>query len=163
MNQAAKQENKSSETILKTPLGYISISVSDSSLSSLNILSSENRAYKSKNKLSVKIEKQISSYFKNPKKKFDLPLAMNGTQFQKKVWRALQKIPVGEVRTYGQLAKQLKTASQAVGNACRANPIPIIVPCHRVVSASGLGGYMGKTSGRKTDIKQWLLDHEQAK
>ena len=163
MKQSAKQEVENTETIIKTPLGYLTIAMSGSSLSSLNILGGKHRAQQSKSKLSTKTAQQISDYFQNPKKKFNLPLALNGTKFQQRVWRALQKIPAGQTRTYGQLAKQLKTASQAVGNACRANPVPIIVPCHRVVSATGLGGYMGKTSGNKTDIKQWLLDHEQRK
>jgi len=162
MNLPVKQVVENSETIFKTPLGYLSVSMSGSSLTSLNILGGKHRAQRSKSKLSARATRQISDYFENPKKKFDLPLALSGTKFQLRVWRALQKIPAGQTRTYGQLAKQLKTASQAVGNACRANPVPIIVPCHRVVSATGLGGYMGKTSGSKTDIKQWLLDHEQA-
>jgi len=151
------------QDIIKTPLGYLSISMSGSSLTSLNILRGKHRVQQSSNKLSTRTARQISDYFQNPKKKFDLPLSLNGTKFQLRVWRALQKIPAGQTLTYGQLAKQLKTASQAVGNACRANPVPIIVPCHRVVSATGLGGYMGKTSGSKINIKQWLLDHEQAK
>ena len=145
MDQPAKQAVENTETILKTPLGYLSISMSGSSLSSLTILGGKHRVQQSKTKLSSRTARQISDYFQNPKKKFDLPLALNGTKFQQRVWRALQKIPAGQTRTYGQLAKQLKTASQAVGNACRANPVPIIVPCHRVVSATGLGGYMGKT------------------
>lgn len=161
MSQPSKQYADNKKTILKTPLGYLSISMSDSSVSSVDFLKNKKSIGNLDGALSKKTTKQIENYFQNPKKKFDLPLELNGTPFQKRVWRALQKIPAGEVRTYGQIAKQLKTASQAVGNACRANPVPIIIPCHRVVSATGLGGYMGKVSGKSTDIKQWLLDHEQ--
>ena len=66
------------------------------------------------------------------------------------------------MRTYGELAKLLNTSAQAVGNACRENPIPIIIPCHRVVSRASLGGYCGKTSGSKIQIKTWLLQNEGA-
>ncbi len=83
-----------------------------------------------------------------------------GTLYQQKVWQALQRIPVGEVRTYGELARELGSCARAVAQACRANPLPILIPCHRVVSATGLGGYMGKTYGPELEIKRWLLHHE---
>tara|TARA_R110002110_G_scaffold400317_2_gene616668 strand:+ start:23407 stop:23841 length:435 start_codon:yes stop_codon:yes gene_type:complete len=92
----------------------------------------------------------------------DFPYTFSGTLFQKKVWLALCRIPFGETRTYGELAKKLNTSAQAVGNACRENPISIIIPCHRVVSRVGLGGYGGKVSGSKIKIKTWLLRHEGA-
>ena len=85
---------------------------------------------------------------------------MQGTPFQKKVWLALQKIPAGQVMTYGELAKQLKTSARAVGNACRANPMPLVIPCHRVVAKSGLGGFSGSQEGAPIKIKKWLLEHE---
>jgi len=146
--------------IVKTPLGYLGISISNAGVSSVDYLGTGLRSSSVKEELPLRVVRQIRKYFKSPKHEFDLPLDLAGTPFQKKVWRKLQKIPVGQTCTYGQLAKQLGTASQAVGNACRANPVPIIIPCHRVVSANGLGGYMGKTKGRSTDIKQWLLNHE---
>ena len=92
--------------------------------------------------------------------KFDVELQLKGTLFQKKVWQALQKIPAGQVVTYGELAKQLNTSARAVGNACRANPIPLLVPCHRVVSKTGLGGFAGSQSGAPMKIKRCLLEHE---
>ena len=73
----------------------------------------------------------------------ELPMRPAGTSFQRKVWAAMQVIPRGQVRTYGELARDLGSAAQAVGNACGANPIPILIPCHRVVAANGLGGYSG--------------------
>ncbi|MDH3342466.1 MAG: methylated-DNA--[protein]-cysteine S-methyltransferase [Gammaproteobacteria bacterium] len=91
---------------------------------------------------------------------FDIALDARGTLFQKKVWQALQKIPAGEVMTYGELAKQLNTSARAVGNACRANPIPLVIPCHRVVSKSGMGGFAGSRDGLPMKIKSWLLAHE---
>lgn len=89
------------------------------------------------------------------------PLAPAGTPFQQRVWRALADIPPGQTRTYGELATQLGTAPRAVGGALRANPIPIIIPCHRILAAQGLGGYAGASEeGRRR--KAWLLAHEGA-
>lgn len=103
---------------------------------------------------------QLQEYFLDPETIFSLDIAVTGTPFQKRVWHQLQQIPVGETRTYGELAKRLQTGPRAVGAACRSNPLPIIIPCHRVVAAQGIGGYMGKQAGRAMMIKQWLLQHE---
>lgn len=103
---------------------------------------------------------QLRAYFENPQHKFDLPMRLHGTPFQLRVWQALCEIPPGSPLTYGQLAKKLDTAPRAVGGACGANPIPVIVPCHRVVSAGGLGGFMGTRYLGPLSIKSWLLDHE---
>ncbi|MGK0673659.1 MAG: methylated-DNA--[protein]-cysteine S-methyltransferase [Halothiobacillaceae bacterium] len=86
-------------------------------------------------------------------------LAPAGTPFQQRVWRALAEIPLGQTRTYGELATRLGTSPRAVGGALRANPIPIIIPCHRILAAQGLGGYAGASEeGRRR--KAWLLAHE---
>ncbi|KAB2312544.1 methylated-DNA--[protein]-cysteine S-methyltransferase [Betaproteobacteria bacterium SCN2] len=103
---------------------------------------------------------QLAAYFKDPHFRFDLPMRLDGTPFQLKVWQALCDIPPGAPLTYGQLAKKLATAPRAVGGACGANPIPVIVPCHRVVSAGGLGGFMGTRYLGPLNIKSWLLAHE---
>jgi methylated-DNA-[protein]-cysteine S-methyltransferase len=104
---------------------------------------------------------QLNAYFDGDLTAFDLPLAPAGTAFQLKVWQAMQRIPFGEVKTYGAIAREIKSASngstRAVGMACGANPIPILIPCHRVVAANGLGGYSGD-GGLGT--KQHLLDLE---
>jgi len=105
-----------------------------------------------------KIEKYLDPQSKTKSIKVDLLL--NVTPFQGKVLKQLQKIPYGETRTYGEIAKILKTSPRAVGNACRNNPVPIIIPCHRVVSASGIGGYGGAKSGVLLTIKRKLLKRE---
>ena len=100
-------------------------------------------------------ERQLASYFAGQLQVFSLPLCTRGTPFQEKVWCALQKIPYGETRTYGELAAMIgqPTAARAVGGANHRNPLAIIIPCHRVVAAhGGLGGY-----GGGLDKKQWLL------
>jgi len=103
---------------------------------------------------------QIQQYVNNSDFRFQIDLKTTGTKFQQKIWKILSDIPVGTVRTYGDIARQTASSAQAVGNACRANPIPLIIPCHRVVSVSGIGGFAGSTSGYLVDIKRQLLKHE---
>jgi methylated-DNA-[protein]-cysteine S-methyltransferase len=101
---------------------------------------------------------QLAEYFAGTRRTFDLPLAPRGTGFQRIVWHALAKIPYGETRSYGELARAIgrPAASRAVGAANGKNPLSIVVPCHRVVGASGeLTGYAGGVA-----TKRWLLDHE---
>ncbi len=102
--------------------------------------------------------KQLSAYFCGQSRSFDLPLAPQGTDFQTNVWQALMRIPYGKTVSYGQIAKVIDNdkASRAVGMACNRNPLPILIPCHRVVGANGnLVGYAGGL-----DIKQYLLSLE---
>lgn len=103
---------------------------------------------------------QIQQYVKFSNFYFDLPLNPQGTEFQQKVWSVLRAIPSGQVKTYGEIATEINSSARAVGNACRNNPIPLIIPCHRVVSAQGLGGFVGQTQGPKISIKHQLLLHE---
>jgi len=103
---------------------------------------------------------ELDHYTRNPKHVFDLLFVPSGTPFQLRVWRALLAIPVGQSLSYGALAAQLNTAPRAIGQACGANPLPLVIPCHRVVSAQGLGGFMHAASGAPLDIKAWLLRHE---
>ena len=101
---------------------------------------------------------QLHDYFAGTRLDFDLPLAPRGTVFRQKVWAAMQAIPYGGVLTYGDVARMLDTAPRAVGGACGANPIPVIIPCHRIVGGGGSpGGYSG-SGGLQT--KDWLLRHE---
>jgi methylated-DNA-[protein]-cysteine S-methyltransferase len=86
---------------------------------------------------------QLNEYFDGARQAFDLPLKPEGTAFDRAVWEEMLRIPYGEVRTYGALSKRLKASARAVGTACGRNPIPIIIPCHRVVASDGLGGYSG--------------------
>lgn len=88
------------------------------------------------------------------------PRDMPGTAFQRRVWQALQAIPPGQTRTYGELAAELGTAARAVGGACRSNPCVLFIPCHRVVAAGGSGGFMGARGGARIDLKAALLRHE---
>ncbi|NBC32679.1 MAG: methylated-DNA--[protein]-cysteine S-methyltransferase [Alphaproteobacteria bacterium] len=102
---------------------------------------------------------QLSAYFAGRLTRFDLPLAPAGTPFRQRVRAAMAAIPYGQTLTYGAIARALDTAPRAVGGACGANPLPIIIPCHRVVGGNGPGGYSG---ARGLATKHWLLAHEGA-
>ena len=96
-------------------------------------------------------------------KKKPLPSNLVGTDFQKRVWAELLKIPPGKTVTYGDLAKKLNSHPRAIGQACKANPLPITIPCHRVVGKNNLGGYFGHTQGKILDKKKKLLASEKQK
>src|SRR5206468_11860046 len=107
---------------------------------------------------------QLERYFTEPDFRFDLPLASVGTLYQQRVWNAIASIPRGHVRTYGDLARLLESAPRAVGQACGANWFPLVVPCHRVTAAGGLGGFASNDdeNGFQLGVKRWLLRHEGA-
>lgn len=103
----------------------------------------------------------LAGYFRDPLAPLgEIPLSAAPTPFQDRVRNLMSAIPVGETRAYRSLAQQLATAPRAVAGACRANPVPLVVPCHRVVSVSGLGGFMGALGGPPLELKTWLLRHE---
>jgi methylated-DNA-[protein]-cysteine S-methyltransferase len=104
---------------------------------------------------------QIRRYLEQASAGFDLPLAIFGTAFQRRVWAAIAEIPRGAVLTYGQLAERVGAVPRAVGQACGANPLPLVIPCHRVVAARGLGGFAHHTDGYLLKVKRWLLAHEE--
>jgi len=106
------------------------------------------------------VRQQLDTYFDGKSKKFSLPLAPTGTDFQRRVWAAMAEIPYGQTRTYGELADSIGGVARAVGGACGKNPIPIILPCHRVMGGGGkLTGFSG---GAGTESKVFLLKLEGA-
>lgn len=129
--------------VFSTPIGWIKITEDQGSLVKLELL--KHKEDNSQDSLLLKeAEKQLKSYLKGDLKKFNLPVKFNGTDFQEKVWKDLQTIPYGQTRSYKQVAQRIcnEKASRAVGGANNKNPLPIIVPCHRVVGSSGnLIGY----------------------
>ena len=132
-------------------------------LSRIDYLPANTTLIAPRNQLAKEVERQCKAYFKDPEWQFDLPTKPTGTEHQRKVWTSIQDIPAGKTKTYGELAKQIKSGARAVGTACGANPYPLIAPCHRVVSAQGIGGFMKENSpGLYRQIKLWLLKHEGA-
>ena len=146
--------------VLTTPVGHLGVCVDGETVTAIDFLGTRRRMRPPQTPFARHVAHQLSAYFDSAGTGFDLPVALDGTAFQQRVWRALQSIPSGHTLTYGQLAQRLHTSPRAVGNACRANPVPLIVPCHRVVARSGLGGFAGRTDGPEVARKRWLLDHE---
>jgi len=143
---------------MQTPMGAIALHWIDDLLTGVDLQAEEGVGLS--DAPPPHIRAQLDAYFADGAAGFDLQLELSGTDFQRSVWQALQTIPSGTTVTYGELAERLGTSARAIGGACRANPCPIVVPCHRVVAKQGLGGFAGDTSGRKLDVKRWLLFHE---
>lgn len=143
------------------PLGRLRLEADNTGITSITFCSAEAAAElpAQPHPLLERAKAQLAEYFAGTRQRFDLPLAASGTPFQRRVWAALDTVPFGQTRTYGEIATALgqPTASRAVGLANGRNPLPIIVPCHRVIGANGkLTGYAGGLAR-----KQWLLTHEQ--
>ncbi|MCG7362883.1 methylated-DNA--[protein]-cysteine S-methyltransferase [Roseomonas sp. ACRSG] len=140
---------------LLTPLGALTLSEEDGAIVALDW--GRGRDQQETPVLRAAAD-QLQDYFDGQRVRFDLPLAPFGSPFRQRVWAALRAIPPGETRGYGDLARELGTAARAIGGANGANPIPIIIPCHRVVGAGGaLGGYSG---GEGPQTKRFLLELE---
>ena len=153
--------------VIDAPFGRLGIltELVDGSLmlSKIDYLAASVALVTPQNLLAKEVAKQCKAYFKNPQYQFNLPLKPAGTAHQQKVWNHIQHIPVGSTTTYGELAKKIKSGPRAVGTACGANPYPLISPCHRVVAAQGIGGFMKQNApGLHRQIKIWLLKHESA-
>ena len=134
----------------KSPLGWLEIAEDEKNLLAVKFVKFQKK--RSQNKITGKTEKQLTEYFSKKRKVFDLPLQLAGTEFQKKVWLALQKISYGQTISYKQLAETIGSphAARAVGNACNKNKIAVVVPCHRVIGKTGrLAGYAGGIEKKK--------------
>ena len=150
---------------IKTPIGIITIKEKNNKIIELQLNSNLVQPIKENEKIKetpllIETEKQLTEYFNKTRTKFDLPLAPQGTEFMKSVWKELIQIPYGETRTYKQIAQKIgnEKASRAVGMANNKNPIPIIIPCHRVIGANNklIGYALG------LDKKEFLLDLEKS-
>lgn len=147
------------DAVVKTPIGKVGIRVADGCVTSVDF-NVDARVVKPTDAVAKAAVASMFDYFLEARQLHDVPVSLSGTDFQQRVWAALQQIKPGQVETYGELAKRLGSAPRAVGQACRKNPCPILIPCHRVVSATGIGGFAGETEGGNISMKRWLLRHE---
>ena len=151
--------------ILPTPLPgahRLGVAVDAQGITHMELLSSDTPLRHGATPLEHRIEEKLTGYFQNPASSISIPLHPIGTPYQQRVWQVLRQIPLGTTSRYGELAGKLASGPRTVAAACRANPIPILIPCHRVIAKEGLGGYMGEMEGEAISIKQWLLHHEGA-
>ena len=148
------------DAIIPAPFGQLGLREAHGQLAEIVFLLEPHVEKPPATPLLKEANRQLQAYFRNPRATFDLPLALTGTAFQQRVWRAICNIPAGSTATYGELARNIGSAPRAVGQACGANPLPIVVPCHRILSASGRGGFMHSREEGPLSIKNWLLAHE---
>lgn len=148
--------------IVSAPFGYIGIRTEDQCISEIVYLPQRFAEKSAVNAVAERAATQITSYLHQADFQFDLPLKKIGSVFQQKVWNAIASVPRGQVRTYGQIAKHIQSAPRAVGQACGANWFPLVIPCHRVTAAGGIGGFAGHDDvhGFHLGVKRWLLAHE---
>ncbi len=147
--------------VLTAPFGAIGVYVRDAGVAGLDFLPPGTRPRSSAAPLVARVADELDAYFADARHLPDLPLVTVGSPFRLRVWQALRRIPVGCTRAYGELARELDSAARAVGQAVGDNPLPILIPCHRVIAADGgLGGFNHSRTGHSLDIKRWLLRHE---
>lgn len=149
------------QIIIATPIGKIAIKYANDYVLEIMQVAAQTKVRTAKDAFAKEIQKQIEAYFNNDVYAFNLPhLYQQGTDFQMRVWEQIKKIPYAQTSTYGEIAKKIRSGPRAVGNACRRNQLLLIIPCHRVVSATGVGGFMGDAGGNLVRRKHWLLEHE---
>lgn len=151
---------KTYQAKLATPFAVLGIVTTDGRLTEIDFLPPETAPLAPQDAFTGRVCDELRAYATNSAHRFTLPLDPRGTPFQRRVWQALLEIPYGSTLTYGELAARLGSAPRAVGQACGANPIPVIIPCHRVLARNGLGGFMNSAGGDPLSIKRWLLRHE---
>jgi len=157
-----QQAGKDFAAIIHLPFGAMGIGTAGAVVTEMYYLPAGTPELAPRDALAEQAAQQLQAYCKDPGFRFDLPLALRGSEFQRRVWQTLRDIPCGQVRTYGELARHLDSVARAVGQACRSNPFPPLVPCHRVMAANSLGGFAGSDdqNGFTLGVKRWLLAHE---
>lgn len=151
------------QIIYTSPIGQLGLSSNGEAITHVSFDKGNLRSKGKSDSIIKQAVTALDGYFEHGVMDNLPPLAFSGTVFQQKVWSVLQQIPLASSLTYAQVAKKISNHPRAVGGACRANPIVLFVPCHRVVSSSGLGGFSGEATGEWPRIKQWLLEHEASK
>jgi methylated-DNA-[protein]-cysteine S-methyltransferase len=148
------------DVVIEFPKMKVAVVTRDERVAEIRYLPPSAAALEPRNALAERAARQLERYREDPDARFDLPLVIEGTPFQESVWQAMCAIPRGRTRTYGELARELGGEARAVGRACGDNRLPIVIPCHRVVAADGIGGFAHATDGYLIEAKRWLLLHE---
>jgi methylated-DNA-[protein]-cysteine S-methyltransferase len=146
------------DAVVEAPFGAVGISVQGMQVA-IELLSKKHKPKPAEHKVAKQVESQIEAYFADSYHYFNLPLIFKGTPFQRRVWQVISAIPTGRVLTYKEIAEEIGSGPRAVANACCANNLPLVIPCHRVVAKKGLGGFM-RGDPKGPAIKKWLLKHE---
>ena len=147
---------------MQAPFGLLGVRTTGDRLAEIVFLRPGGAAVAPRDGIAERACAQVERYLADPEFRFDLPLAPRGTPFQRRVWSQISAIAAGRTRSYGEIARDLESAARAVGQACGANPLPLVVPCHRVLAAGGIGGFAHHEKGFHLSVKRWLLAHEGA-
>jgi len=149
------------DAVLETPFAPVGIRTEAGHVVAVAYLPAGTPASPPRDPVAEEAARQIERYLDDAEFRFSVPVDPRGTPFRRGVWQAIASIPPGESRTYAEVARLVRSAARAVGGACGANPVALIIPCHRVVASGGaLGGFMNATGGGPLAIKRWLLRHE---
>ncbi len=148
------------DAIVEFPVMKVGVSTRSDRVVEICYLPSSTAVIAPRNPLAERAVRQLERYRADADATFDLPLLVEGSPLQRAVWEAMCSIPRGQTRTYGNLAQQLGAEARAIGQACGDNRLPIVIPCHRVVAANGIGGFAHATEGFLIEVKRWLLRHE---
>lgn len=143
------------------PFATLGIVTDDRAVTRVAYLPKRTRAVAPRDRIAERAVQELERWLVDAQFRFTVPIAPSGTPFRRRVWEAIAAIPVGESRTYAEVARTVRSSARAVGGACGANRIALIIPCHRVVGSRGaLGGFMNAADGEAVAIKRWLLVHE---
>jgi methylated-DNA-[protein]-cysteine S-methyltransferase len=145
---------------IATPFGVVGVRTAGGEIAEIAYLPRSSGTLAPANALAERACRQLERYLDDPGFRWDLPLARAGTEFRRRVWKKIAAIRAGDTRSYGALAQELDSAPRAVGQACGDNPFPLVIPCHRVVAAAGLGGFAHSGARFELSVKRWLLAHE---
>lgn len=148
------------DAVLPAPFGALGVRLAGEALAGLDFLPPDTPLRPCGATAVQRVAHELEAYYADPRHAWRLTLAPAGTPFRQRVWQVLMAIPAGATRTYGDIAAELGSSPRAVGQAVGDNPIPIVIPCHRVVAAHGLGGFMHGRAGFPLAVKRWLLHHE---
>jgi methylated-DNA-[protein]-cysteine S-methyltransferase len=150
------------DVTVEFPKFKVGVAVRDGVVTQLKYLPLSAPTISPGNELAKRAERQLEGYKRDPNSTFDLPVVIEGSDLQKAVWKAMCAIPRGKTRTYGDLARELGANPRDIGQCCGDNRLPLVIPCHRIVAADGIGGFAHATSGYLLEAKRWLLMHEAA-
>ena len=148
------------DAVARMPFGFVGVRTRGACVEELRFLTEATHPIPATNALAQRVVDQLLAYCANSSAPIDFPLTIEGTEFQRRVWDQIARIPPGSTATYGDLARRLNGEPRAVGQACGDNRLPLAIPCHRVVAASGIGGFAHHRGGAYEGIKRWLLLHE---
>ncbi len=148
------------ETRYAVPFAVLGIATNGEAVTSLRYLPRNTLPVAPHDRVAARACREIERYLADPAYCFTVPYRLEGTPFQRRVWREIAKLFPIKTTSYGDIARRLGTAARPVGGACGANPVPLIVPCHRVLAAGGMGGFMGGKKSFPLSVKRWLLQHE---